>query len=168
MGVVATWRPDLFRAVVADVPFVDVINTMLDASIPLTAQEWEQWGNPRNPAQYAYMKSYSPYDNVAAKEYPRPARHHLVQRLAGDVLGAGQVGGEAAGDEARVEPGLPADQLRGRARGVVGAVRPAEGAGLRVRVHGGRGEGQPGGRALRTRAAVVRDPRLGADSRSAS
>jgi oligopeptidase B len=70
MGVVATWRPDLFRAVVADVPFVDVINTMLDASIPLTAQEWEQWGNPRNPEHYAYMKSYSPYDNVGPKEYP--------------------------------------------------------------------------------------------------
>jgi oligopeptidase B len=70
MGVVATRRPDLFRAVVADVPFVDVINTMLDASIPLTAQEWEQWGNPGNPEHYAYMKSYSPYDNVAAKEYP--------------------------------------------------------------------------------------------------
>ena len=67
---IATWRPDLFRAVVADVPFVDVINTMLDASIPLTAQEWEQWGNPRNPEQYAYMKSYSPYDNVVANEYP--------------------------------------------------------------------------------------------------
>jgi oligopeptidase B len=70
MGVIATWRPDLFRAVVANVPFVDVINTMLDASIPLTAQEWEQWGNPRDPEQYSYMKSYSPYDNVAAKEYP--------------------------------------------------------------------------------------------------
>jgi oligopeptidase B len=70
MGVIATWRPDLFRAVVANVPFVDVIHTMLDASIPLTAQEWEQWGNPRNPEQYSYMKSYSPYDNVAAKEYP--------------------------------------------------------------------------------------------------
>jgi oligopeptidase B len=70
MGVVATWRPDLFRAVVADVPFVDVINTMLDASLPLTAQEWEQWGNPRDPEHYAYMKSYSPYDNVAAQDYP--------------------------------------------------------------------------------------------------
>jgi oligopeptidase B len=70
MGVVATQRPDLFRAVVADVPFVDVINTMLDASIPLTAQEWEQWGNPRNPEHYAYLKGYSPYDNVAAQEYP--------------------------------------------------------------------------------------------------
>jgi oligopeptidase B len=70
MGVVATWRPDLFGAVVADVPFVEVINTMLDASIPLTAPEWEQWGNPRNPEHYAYMKSYSPYDNVAPMEYP--------------------------------------------------------------------------------------------------
>jgi oligopeptidase B len=71
MGVIATWRPDLFRAVVADVPFVDVINTMLDASIPLTAPEWEQWGNPHNPEHYAYMKSYSPYDNVAPMEYPK-------------------------------------------------------------------------------------------------
>jgi oligopeptidase B len=70
MGAVVNMRPDLFRAVVADVPFVDVINTMLDASLPLTAQEWEQWGNPRNPEQYAYMLSYSPYDNVGAKAYP--------------------------------------------------------------------------------------------------
>ena len=70
MGAVANMRPDLFRAVVADVPFVDVINTMLDASLPLTAQEWEQWGNPRNPDHYAYMLSYSPYDNVEAKAYP--------------------------------------------------------------------------------------------------
>jgi oligopeptidase B len=71
MGAVLNMRPDLFRAVVADVPFVDVINTMLDASVPLTAQEWEQWGNPRNPEHYAYMRAYSPYDNVAAKPYPR-------------------------------------------------------------------------------------------------
>jgi oligopeptidase B len=70
MGVVATWRPELFRAVVAGVPFVDVINTMLDASIPLTTPEWEQWGDPHKPEHYAYMKSYSPYDNVAPMEYP--------------------------------------------------------------------------------------------------
>ncbi len=70
MGAVANMRPDLFRAIVADVPFVDVINTMLDASLPLTAQEWEQWGNPNKVDEYRYMLSYSPYDNVAAKDYP--------------------------------------------------------------------------------------------------
>jgi oligopeptidase B len=70
MGVVANERPDLFRAIVADVPFVDVINTMLDASLPLTAQEWIQWGNPQVKAEYAYLKTYSPYDNVRAQRYP--------------------------------------------------------------------------------------------------
>jgi len=70
MGAVTNMRPDLFRAVVADVPFVDVINTMMDASIPLTAQEWQQWGDPHLADQYAYMRSYSPYDNVERKAYP--------------------------------------------------------------------------------------------------
>ena len=70
MGAVVNLRPDLFRAVIAKVPFVDVINTMLDASIPLTAQEFEEWGNPAEKKYYDYMKSYSPYDNVAAKNYP--------------------------------------------------------------------------------------------------
>jgi oligopeptidase B len=70
MGVVANERPDLFRAIVADVPFVDVINTMRDASLPLTAQEWLQWGNPLVRAEYEYLKSYSPYDNVRAQRYP--------------------------------------------------------------------------------------------------
>lgn len=71
MGAIANMRPDLFHVIVADVPFVDVINTMLDESIPLTAQEWEQWGNPQIPAEYAYLRQYSPYDNVAAQPYPR-------------------------------------------------------------------------------------------------
>src|SRR5581483_5684538 len=70
IGAVVNMRPDLFRAAVADVPFVDVINTMLDETIPLTAQEWEQWGNPKQAAAYAYLRRYSPYDNVEAKEYP--------------------------------------------------------------------------------------------------
>jgi prolyl oligopeptidase family protein len=69
---------------------------MLDASIPLKAQECEQWGNPRNPEHYSYMKSYSPYDNVAAKEYR---------------------GRQATGDEAGVESDLPEDQLRGGTSG---------------------------------------------------
>ncbi|MBX3175390.1 MAG: S9 family peptidase [Gemmatimonadaceae bacterium] len=71
MGAVANMRPDLFKVIVADVPFVDVINTMLDASIPLTAQEWEQWGNPQVEEHYRYIRQYSPYDNVRAQDYPR-------------------------------------------------------------------------------------------------
>ena len=70
MGAVTTLRPDLFAGVIAGVPFVDVINTMLDASIPLTVSEFEEWGNPLHPDFYAYMKAYSPYDNVAAMAYP--------------------------------------------------------------------------------------------------
>jgi oligopeptidase B len=70
MGVVANERPAAFRAIVADVPFVDVVNTMLDASLPLTAQEWLQWGNPQVRAEYEYMRTYSPYDNVTAQRYP--------------------------------------------------------------------------------------------------
>ncbi|HUR91421.1 MAG TPA: S9 family peptidase [Gemmatimonadaceae bacterium] len=70
MGAVVNMRPDLFKVVIADVPFVDVINTMLDASIPLTAQEWEQWGNPSVREHYEYMRTYSPYDNVERKAYP--------------------------------------------------------------------------------------------------
>ncbi len=70
MGAVANLRPDLFAAMVADVAFVDVVSTMLDPTIPLTVIEWEEWGNPADPEFYAYMKSYSPYDNVEAKDYP--------------------------------------------------------------------------------------------------
>jgi oligopeptidase B len=70
MGTVTNMRPDLFRAVVAYVPFVDVMNTMLDASLPLTTQEYIEWGNPNEKAAYDYMKSYDPYSNVAKKAYP--------------------------------------------------------------------------------------------------
>ena len=70
MGAVVNLRPDLFHAVVAWVPFVDVINTMLDETLPLTVPEFEEWGNPKKPDEYRYMKSYSPYDNVAQKAYP--------------------------------------------------------------------------------------------------
>ena len=70
MGAVTNMRPDLFKCVVANVPFVDVINTMLDESIPLTTFEFEEWGNPKVKADYTYMKSYSPYDNVVPQKYP--------------------------------------------------------------------------------------------------
>lgn len=70
MGAVTNMRPDLFKAVVARVPFVDVINTMFDPSIPLTVTEYEEWGNPTEKEFFDYMKSYSPYDNVDKKYYP--------------------------------------------------------------------------------------------------
>ncbi|HEU5103714.1 MAG TPA: S9 family peptidase [Roseiflexaceae bacterium] len=74
VGASATMRPDLFGAVIAHVPFVDVINTQNDPTMPLVVPEYEQWGNPAIREQYEYMKSYSPYDNVAATSYP----HMLV------------------------------------------------------------------------------------------
>ena len=70
MGAIANMRPDLYRGIVASVPFVDVVTTMLDESIPLTTGEFEEWGNPKNRDSYEYMLSYSPYDNVAQKAYP--------------------------------------------------------------------------------------------------
>ena len=70
MGAVTNMRPDLFKVVVAHVPFVDVINTMLDESLPLTVGEFEEWGNPKIKEQYEYMMAYSPYDNVTKKAYP--------------------------------------------------------------------------------------------------
>jgi len=70
VGAVSNMRPDLFKAVVSQVPFVDVLNTMLDASLPLTTSEYIEWGNPNEKAAFDYMKTYSPYDNVAKKDYP--------------------------------------------------------------------------------------------------
>ena len=70
MGAVTNLRPDLFKAVVAEVPFVDVINTMLDETIPLTTEEFIEWGNPKIAEEYRWMRAYSPYDNLRATAYP--------------------------------------------------------------------------------------------------
>ncbi len=70
MAAVSNLRPDLFRAIHAAVPFVDVVNTMMDASLPLTVGEYLEWGNPNEKAAFDYMRSYSPYDNIEAKAYP--------------------------------------------------------------------------------------------------
>ena len=70
MGAVVNSRPDLFAAVISRVPFVDVINTMLDESLPLTVTEFEEWGNPRVPEQYGWLRAYSPYENLEKKAYP--------------------------------------------------------------------------------------------------
>lgn len=70
VGAVANMRPELFKGVVAEVPFVDVVTTMLDESIPLTTGEYDEWGNPNDKRYYQYMMTYSPYDNVIAQDYP--------------------------------------------------------------------------------------------------
>ena len=70
MGAVVNMRPDLWKGIIAQVPFVDVVTTMLDESIPLTTGEYDEWGNPNEQQYYDYMLSYSPYDNVEAKDYP--------------------------------------------------------------------------------------------------
>ena len=78
MGAVTNLRPDLFRAVLSHVPFVDVMNTMLDASLPLTVPEYEEWGNPNQEEDFRYMLSYSPYDNLK----PGSLSGHAGQDLA--------------------------------------------------------------------------------------
>ncbi len=70
MGAILNMRPDLFKGVIADVPFVDIVTTMLDDSIPLTTNEYDEWGNPNDKVYYDYMLSYSPYDQVKAQNYP--------------------------------------------------------------------------------------------------
>jgi oligopeptidase B len=70
MGAVLNMRPDLFQAAIASVPFVDVVNTMLDSTLPLTVMEYEEWGNPNDKPYYDYMLAYSPYDNVTNQGYP--------------------------------------------------------------------------------------------------
>jgi len=75
MGAVANMRPDLFKAVVAQVPFVDVMNTMLDATLPLTTSEYSEWGNPNEKPAFEYMLKYSPYDNIKAQNYPAMLVH---------------------------------------------------------------------------------------------
>ncbi len=70
MGVVANERPNLFKAIILNVPFVDVVNTMMDESLPLTTGEYEEWGNPNDKEVYNYIKSYSPYDNIKKQDYP--------------------------------------------------------------------------------------------------
>jgi oligopeptidase B len=70
MGAITNLRPDLYRVILSHVPFVDVMNTMLDASLPLTVGEYEEWGNPNEKPAYDYMRSYSPYDNLKPGDYP--------------------------------------------------------------------------------------------------
>lgn len=87
MGAVINMEPKLFNGIVAQVPFVDVVTTMLDEDIPLTTGEYDEWGNPNDKEYYDYMKSYSPYDNIEEKDYPNIFDHYRIPRFSGTILG---------------------------------------------------------------------------------
>src|SRR3984893_10509702 len=103
MGAIANTSADHYRGIVAQVPFVDVVTTMLDESIPLTTNEYDEWGDPADKEYYDYMLSCSPYDNVRDKPLPRHARHHRSLGQPGAILRAGKMGGATARDEVRPE-----------------------------------------------------------------
>ena len=144
MGVVVNQRPELFKAVVAEVPFVDVINTMLDETLPLTVGEFIEWGNPKLPEQYAWMRAYSPYDNLKAGAYPAM----LVRTGLNDTQVAywepAKYVAKLRTPEDRREPAAPQDQSRGRPRRRVGP--------LRFAARDRRGRRVPAGRARPGRA----------------
>ncbi len=110
MGAVLNLRPELFHAAIAKVPFVDTLNTMLDPTLPLTMAEYEEWGNPEDKEYYNYIRSYSPYDNVAPREYPMMLVTGGSQRSARIVLGAREVGREIARTENRFERAAAQDR----------------------------------------------------------
>ena len=137
MGAVANLAPDRFRAIHAAVPFVDPLTSILDPDLPLTVVEWEEWGNPlADPEVYAYMKSYSPYENVGRPGLPGHPRHHQPERHPGALRRAGQVGRCAAPRRRRTRrPRGPAeDRDVGRPRRRERSLPGLAGARVRVRV----------------------------------
>ena len=107
MGAVANMAPELFGGIIAEVPFVDVLTTMLDDTLPLTPPEWPEWGNPIASAKdYDIIAAYSPYDNVGAKAYPPHSGGGRPHRSARHLLGAGEMGGAAARPQDRRQPVL--------------------------------------------------------------
>ena len=130
MGVVANMAPDLFLGIIADVPFVDVLNTMLDETLPLTPPEWPEWGNPiASKEDFAAIRAYSPYDNVAAKAYPHIFAYGGSDRPARHLLGARQVDRAPAPPQHQRQPDPAQDQHGGRPRRRFGTLRAAQGSG---------------------------------------
>ena len=114
VGACVTTRPDLFASAVAEVPFVDVVTTMSDPSLPLTANEWEEWGDPRVEPYATYMLGYSPYDNTEAADYPALYVTAGLERSPCRLPRAGQVGGQAARGRRRRRPSVAPPDRDGR------------------------------------------------------
>ena len=116
MGAIANLAPADYRGIIADVPFVDIVTSMLDESIPLTTNEFDEWGNPKDKVYYDYMLSYSPYDNVAAQVLSRDARDYRPMGLASPLLGGRQVGGKTARNQDRQQSAAIQGQHASRSR----------------------------------------------------
>ena len=154
MGAVANQAPELFRGgILAGVPFVDTLTSMLDSTLPLTVTEYDEWGNPEgDPAVYDYIASYAPYDNVAAIDLPADPGRDLAQRHPGAVRRAREVGGEAPRDRAERRRRAAADRDVGRPRRRLRALQGLARPGVRARLGTGPdGSGRPRPGAIRQR-----------------
>ena len=126
MGAVANRAGELFAGIVAEVPFVDVLNTMLDDKLPLTPPEWPEWGNPiADETAFRTILAYSPYENVAAKALSSDPRHGRPDRSARDLLGAREVDRAAARNDDRRRARAAAHQHGRRSRRRIGPLQPA-------------------------------------------
>ena len=134
MGRSPTSTPTLFGGLVADVPFVDALTSMLDASLPLTVTEYDEWGDPNDPEVYDHLAGYAPYENVAAVDYPPILADHVPPRHPGALRRGRQVGRPAAGHGDRTAR-LPAqDRDVGRARRRLGPLQGVARPGVHQRL----------------------------------
>ena len=148
MGAVTNMRPDLFKAVNAQVPFVDVMNTMLDASLPLTTSEYIEWGNPNEKPAFDYMIQYSPYDNVKAQAYPAMLVEVSFNDSQVPYWEGTKLVAKLRALKTDSNPLLLEGEPRRRPRWIVGPLRPAQGNCVRVRFFPQRGAERETARSL--------------------